>query len=67
MRLFGIALVTSLAVGCSSAPSPRAGAPRPRAPEFTLADTEGNTVALKDLLARGPVILAFFPKAFTAG
>ena len=30
-------------------------------------DTEGNQVALHDLLKRGPVILAFFPKAFTAG
>jgi hypothetical protein len=38
-----------------------------RAPDFTLNDTEGSPVALKQLLARGPVIVAFFPKAFTAG
>jgi peroxiredoxin len=38
-----------------------------RAPDFTLSDTEGKSVALHDLLARGPVMLAFFPKAFTPG
>ena len=40
---------------------------RLRAPDFTLTDTEGHRVALRDLLKRGPVLLAFFPKAFTAG
>ena len=38
-----------------------------RAPEFTLPDTEGRPVALSQLLASGPVILAFYPKAFTPG
>jgi peroxiredoxin Q/BCP len=38
-----------------------------KAPDFTLPDTEGNPVTLSGLLARGPVILAFFPKAFTPG
>ena len=38
-----------------------------RAPEFTLPDTEGNPVTLSKLLSGGPVILAFFPKAFTSG
>jgi peroxiredoxin Q/BCP len=38
-----------------------------RAPDFTLPDTEGNEVTLSRLLERGPVILAFFPKAFTPG
>jgi thioredoxin-dependent peroxiredoxin len=37
------------------------------APDFTLFDTEGQAVSLKQLLARGPVILAFYPKAFTSG
>jgi hypothetical protein len=37
------------------------------APDFTLVDTDGNSVALHDLLKRGPVLLAFFPKAFTGG
>ena len=38
-----------------------------KAPEFTLPDTEGRQVSLARLLAEGPVILAFFPKAFTPG
>jgi thioredoxin-dependent peroxiredoxin len=38
-----------------------------KAPDFTLPDTEGGPVRLSGLLAQGPVILAFFPKAFTSG
>ncbi len=41
--------------------------PGDKAPDFTLSDTEGNPVTLSKALARGPVILAFFPKAFTPG
>lgn len=42
-------------------------APGSAAPDFKLPDTDGNTVTLKELLAKGPVLLAFFPKAFTPG
>ena len=38
-----------------------------KAPEFTLPDTDGRPVTLSQLRAAGPVILAFFPKAFTPG
>jgi thioredoxin-dependent peroxiredoxin len=38
-----------------------------RAPDFTLPDTEGQPVTLSTLLREGPVILAFYPKAFTSG
>jgi peroxiredoxin Q/BCP len=38
-----------------------------RAPDFTLPDTEGRPVTLSKLLESGPVILAFYPKAFTPG
>ena len=38
-----------------------------KAPDFTLPDTEGRPVSLSSLLAKGPVILAFYPKAFTPG
>lgn len=38
-----------------------------KAPEFTLPDTAGEPVALSKLLESGPVILAFYPKAFTSG
>ena len=30
------------------------------APDFTLTDQDGNTVVLKDLLAKGPVVLSFY-------
>jgi peroxiredoxin Q/BCP len=38
-----------------------------KAPDFTLPDTDGKPVSLSALLASGPVIVAFFPKAFTPG
>jgi peroxiredoxin Q/BCP len=38
-----------------------------QAPEFTLPDTDGKPVSLSKLLSEGPVILAFYPKAFTSG
>jgi len=38
-----------------------------KAPDFTLPDTDGNPVTLSHLLKEGPVILAFYPKAFTPG
>ena len=37
------------------------------APDFTLPDTEGRMVTLSTLLEKGPVIVYFFPKAFTPG
>jgi len=38
-----------------------------KAPDFTLPDTQGIPVTLSRLLEKGPVILAFYPKAFTPG
>ena len=38
-----------------------------RAPAFELADADGNRVALKDLCARGNVVLYFYPKDMTPG
>lgn len=31
-----------------------------RAPDFTLPDTSGRLVSLRELLARGPAVLSFF-------
>ncbi len=37
------------------------------APDFEVEDTEGHTHALRAMLENGPVVLAFFPSAFTPG
>jgi len=42
---------------------PTVGAP---APDFTLPDQDRQPVSLRDAVARGPVVLAFFPAAFSA-
>ncbi len=63
-------LAAVLAAGCArqAAPPPAPAAPAAKkAPDFTLVDSDGKPVALHDVLKNGPVILAFFPKAFTAG
>jgi len=38
-----------------------------RAPDFSLADGKGGTVALNSFTGRQPVVLAFYPLAFTGG
>lgn len=37
------------------------------APDFTLPSTDGSEVTLSTFAGRKNVVLAFFPKAFTAG
>ena len=37
------------------------------APDFTVTDVDGAQLSLTSLVASGPVVLAFFPKAFTPG
>ena len=37
------------------------------APEFVLADENGDEVSLSDLLSKGPLILYFYPADFTPG
>ena len=36
-----------------------------RAPDFTLPDQDGHSIRLADLLAKGPVLLYFYPADFT--
>lgn len=70
MKLVALGMLLVLAAaGCATAPAvaARKSDARAHAPDFTLSDTDGHAVALHDLLARGPVILVFFPKAFTFG
>ena len=46
-----------------------AATPKPGdvAPDFTAIDSEGQSIKLSELLKKGPVILAFFPKSSTSG
>lgn len=37
------------------------------APDFTLPSTSGKPIQLSKLRKAGPVVLAFYPKAFTGG
>lgn len=37
------------------------------APDFTVKDTDGHELTLSALVQKGPVVLAFFPKAFSGG
>jgi len=37
------------------------------APDFVVKDIEGKTHELAEMVKHGPVVLAFFPKAFTPG
>src|SRR5688500_900276 len=61
MNIFDRALET---IGLAHRPPVEAGQ---TAPDFTLSDSEGRAVTLAELVAKGPAILAFFPRAFTAG
>lgn len=58
-----------LVAACGTTKSPAGGEVKvgSKAPDFTLTSSDGQPVALSGLLAKGPVILAFFPKAFTGG
>ncbi len=37
------------------------------APEFTLKASDGKSYSLTDFKGKKPVVIAFFPKAFTGG
>ncbi len=64
--LSGVA-IAALAV---AAPASAALAPGAKAPEFTLQASQGGNVftfSLADALKKGPVVLYFYPAAFTTG
>ena len=37
------------------------------APDFTVTDVDGARHTLSAMVEKGPVVLAFYPKAFTGG
>ncbi len=57
-------LLPMLVTGFFSSAVPQVGE---TAPDFTATDTDGKQYTLSQLVKQGPVILAFFPKAFTPG
>ena len=57
-------LIPVLVAGLFSGAVPQVG---DTAPDFTVKDTAGNTHTLSEMVKDGPVIVAFFLKAFTGG
>lgn len=72
-RLFATAALALATSALTIWPVPRAEAALTqgaRAPEFTAQGAQGGermTVSLRNALRRGPVVLYFFPRAFTSG
>lgn len=63
----GVALLFGL-TGHAQAPAPQpALAVGQAAPGFNLPGSDGKTYNLKDYAGKSAVVLAWFPKAFTAG
>lgn len=63
-------ILTALALGLAALPAAAALPQGARAPDFTTIGAVGGKafkLHLKDQLRRGPVVLYFFPKAFTKG
>lgn len=69
MRFIGLIGVLTMfgTLALAEAPPPTALKIGDKAPDFTLPSTDGGTVHLMDLVGKTPVVLAFFPAAFTGG
>jgi len=70
MRLLATAAL--MCMSCAVVLGQQPGEPTPlkvgdQAPDFTLSSTVGAKVKLSDFRAKNPVVLAFFPAAFTGG
>ena len=70
MRL--LAATALMYASCAVMLGQQPGGPTPlkvgeQAPNFTLTSTAGAKVTLSDFKGKNPVVLAFFPAAFTGG
>ena len=61
---FLVALLASLLLPLSAAAAPEVGQP---APDFKLQASDGNAYTISQFKGKQPVVIAFFPKAFTGG
>lgn len=74
-RVFALAVATAATIALSTAAiaqeEPKQAMPElkvgDKAPEWTLKASDGKTYSLVDFKDKQPVVLAFFPKAFTPG
>ena len=69
MKLLAAALMLA---SCAAMLGQQPGEPTPlkvgdQAPNFTLGSTAGGKITLSDFKGKNPVVLAFFPAAFTGG
>jgi len=72
MRVFfTLGLVAALVAGAMTLTAAAQGASELKvgdmAPDFSLAATDGKTYKLSDFRGKKAVVVAWFPKAFTAG
>ena len=58
------AVIATLALGSQFAAALEVG---DKAPDFTLSASDGKTYSMSQFLGNKPVVIAFFPKAFTGG
>jgi len=58
------ALLATVALGSQIAAALEVG---DKAPDFSLPASDGNTYSLSQFQGDKPVVIAFFPKAFTGG
>lgn len=63
-RLVVTALIAVIALGSQVAAALEVG---DKAPDFSLQASDGNTYTLSQFIGNKPVVIAFFPKAFTGG
>ena len=63
-RIFLSALVAVIALGGQIAAALEVG---DKAPNFSLQGSDGKTYSLSQFQGEKPIVIAFFPKAFTGG
>ena len=66
-RSFGLLSSSLLAALLLASPLTMALEVGDKAPDFTLQASDGKTYSMSQFLGQKPVVIAFFPKAFTGG